>query len=310
MNIGFVNTTTINNLNFTYKELKVKHLKVIYKSLIGNNPDPKIVINNFNNIINELTDISQDNFTNFSFVNYFLILLELRCTSIGDTIFAELTDKKNTKIEININKFIDVLKKINYNNLLMDDSIDNFKIIYKLPTIAEYIDINKAENLDNLYVYFIDKIICNNLTINFKQLSFKTSLTVLEQLPAKITATALKKVYDIIEYFNQINLLSESVLKDKTLIFNFNINNFIFLLKLIFGDQLMSLYDNIFVLCRRSNFTPEYIENCTPGEYFLYMKKLEALTPRQQTKDPDINQNELDPFSDLPPIISRSEFTP
>lgn len=311
MNIGFVNTVTVNGVNIDYDELKVKHLKVIYKSLIGDTPEPKTVFNNFSNLLTSITNLSKDNILNLSIVDYFILLLYIRCTSVGNIIFAELSDTKNTKVEININKIIDTLEDINTKKLLAEDTLDKFTIRYRLPSIDDCIEFNTEKNLDNLYYYFIDSIEWNDVVINFNDKDLESKQLILTKLPAKATATIIKKVHDIVKFFNDVNLLSSiKPLKGKLLAFNFNIENLIQILKLSFGDQLMSLYDNIFVLSKYGNLSPEYIEECTPGEYFLYVKKLKALNSKQESKPLPQKDNFIDPFSDLPPITSRSEFTP
>jgi hypothetical protein len=311
--MSFINTVIINGNTISYKEIKIKHLKTIYKCLIGETPDPAIIFLNIDNIIKKNSSLSQDEINNLSFIDYFLLLLEFRCVSIGGTIFVELINEQNTKAEIDVYKIIDILKTVNAQSILKEDYIDKFTITYQLPTIKQCIDINKVENLDNMYMFFIKKIAWDNFTINFTDYNLSTKQQILEQLPVKITASIYKKVYKIVQHFNNINLLSAvPLIKDKSLPFNFNINSLVFLLKIFFGDQLMSLYDNLFNLCKYTNFTPEYIENITPGEYFLYIKKLEKLTYRQQNREVNIssNDNSTDLFSDLPPVTSRSEFTP
>jgi hypothetical protein len=78
----------------------------------------------------------------------------------------------------------------------------------------------------------------------------------------------------------------------------------------------MSLYDNIMILCKLNHFTPEYIENCTPGEYLLYMKRLEEMNSKSQQNENSsnfaeevINEESFNPYENdnLPPITS--EFT-
>lgn len=311
MNIGFVNTITINGTSVQYDELKVKHLKIIYKTLIGDTPEPKTVFNNFTNLLTSITNLSKQNLLDLSIIDYFIVLLYIRCTSIGNIIFAELSDSKNTKIEININKIIDTLEGITISKLLIEDTQDLFTIHYQLPTINDCIEFNIEKNLDNLYYYFIKTIEWNGKVIDLNDKDLSTKQLILSKLPAKITATIIKKVHNIIKTFNEINLLGNiTQLKEKVLAFNFNIENLILLLKLLFGDQLMSLYDNIFVLSKYGNLPPQYIENCTPGEYFLYVKKLKALNAKQEPKNIPQNDNIADPFSDLPPVTSRSEFTP
>jgi hypothetical protein len=321
METEFVNNIVINNKNTLYKELKVKHLKVIYKCLLGDEPDPFIVQNNINNILSNITSLTLPDIEDLNFVDYFLLLFELRCTSIGNIISAELPDTSNYKLQINIYKFTETLLNFKVNELLASDSIDNIKIYYRLPTLLEVSKLIENNTVEDIYTTLLDKIVIKDTEINLKNLDKKSIITILENLPAKTTYTIASKAYTVLEKFNEINLLSHiPEIADRCLYFNFNIKNLILLLKLLFGDQLLSLYENIFALCKMGNFTPEYIENCTPGEYLLFYKKLEQIRSQQTTPNQSSNLNintnsnfdDINPYnsSDLPPITSRSEFTP
>jgi len=122
-----------------------------------------------------------------------------------------------------------------------------------------------------------------------------------------------KKIQDLIKQLDNVNLFSLMPgIQDKFLPFNLNVQNLMFLLKLVYGDQLLVLYENIFALCKLSNFTPEYIENCTPGEYTFFVKKLEALNNSKTSNnlvDPAMDNPTFNDF-DIPPITGLSEFTP
>lgn len=321
MDSNFVNSVIINENNIFYKELKVKHLKIIYKSLFGDDPNSQVVIRNLNNILCELTSLTPETVEQINFVDYFLLLFELRCTSIGNIISAELPETPNYKLQINIYKFIEILKIFEVTNLLVPDTIDDVVVFYRLPALLEISELIENINVEHIYVTLLDKIIIKGLEINLKQLDKKAVTLILEKLPAKVTYNIANKTYSILDKFNKINLLSYiPELSDRCLYFNFNIKNLILLLKLLFGDQLLSLYENIFALCKTGNFTPEYIENCTPGEYLLFTKKLEQIRAQQtttpQTNNLNINTNsnfdDINPYNspDLPPITSRSEFTP
>jgi hypothetical protein len=321
MNTEFVNSVIINEESIFYKELKVKHLKVIYKCLFGDDPDVKIVNENLNNILCELTSLASNKIEALDFVDYFLLLFELRCTSIGNIISAELPEDPSYKLQINIYKFIEVLKNIKQTELLAIDIIENIKIYYRLPTLLEVSKLVDNITVEDIYITLLEKITINDTVIDLKLLDKKTITLILEKLPAKVTYTIANKAYNVLNKFNEINLLSYlPELSDRQLYFNFNIKNLILLLKLLFGDQLLSLYENIFALCKMGNFTPEYIENCTPGEYLLFTKKLEqvraAQTTLSQSNNLNINTNskfdDINPYNspDIPPITSRSEFTP
>lgn len=321
MDSNFVNNVIINKDNIFYKELKVKHLKTIYKCLFGDDPNANVVVRNLNNILCELTYLPLNKIEALNFVDYFLLLFELRCTSIGNIISAELPETPNYKLQINIYKFTEALEKTKINELLVADSVDNIKIYYRLPTLLEINKLIENNTVENIYITLLDKIVIKDIEIDLKQLDKKSIITILEKLPAKITYTIANKAYIVLDKFNEINLLSYiPEMADRCLYFNFNIKNLILLLKLLFGDQLLSLYENIFALCKMGNFTPEYIENCTPGEYLLFHKKLEQVRSQQtapiQSSNLNINTNsnfdDINPYNspDLPPITSRSEFTP
>jgi len=61
---------------------------------------------------------------------------------------------------------------------------------------------------------------------------------------------------------------------------------------------------------------PQYIEECTPGEYYLYVKKLEAENkttssiPNNNNDDFTEEDQHVDLFDipEMPPITSVSEF--
>ena len=101
MAVNFVNCLKTHENTFLYSELKVKHLKIIYKCLLGDSPDSLTVIENFNNILSHITNFNKNDIDKLSFVDFFLLIFQIRCTSIGNTIQAELPDKPNFKIEIN-----------------------------------------------------------------------------------------------------------------------------------------------------------------------------------------------------------------
>lgn len=295
----FICTAQINKKQFNYTELKVKHLKTLYKCLISDNPAPETLLLNLNNICKKITNLSKKEINSLNFIDYFLFLLELRCTSIGNTVFAEFSNIQNTKIEINLINFINKIKFVKYNELLKKSKIDNIIVGYKLPSVEEIITLNKNKDINSFYHFFISYITLKNKTIYLTNLSSFEILSLLKQLPAKVTSFIIKRVSTIINKIN-INLFAEiNGLQEKNLFFNFNILNLIYVLKFIFGEQLMSLYDNIFALCKVGNFSPEYIENCSPGEYIVFVKRLEDLTTRQKQQSSNTLIN-LDISDEIP----------
>jgi hypothetical protein len=321
--VEFINKTIINDQTIFYKELKVKHLKIIYKTLFGDDPDPETVFTNFNNILTDITNLSQENLQKLNFLDYFLLLLDIRSISIGNVIFAR-AQENNLKIEINISKIKDQIENliVKFSNSI--EQINDFSVLYGLPTVNDLMYINQQTEIDTFYSCFIKQINTLNTKISFENFSTFNKNYIFEQLPAKTTSSVIKKTLDVIRAFNSINLLSYLPSNHNlSLTLNFNIKNNIIFLKLLFGNELLSLYENIFALCKVGNFTPEYIENCTPGEYLLLIKKLEQLNAQSSTAQtnplddndsptPEVNNefDDLNPYKspDLPPITSKADL--
>jgi len=292
-----------------FSELKVKHYKTILKSIIGDEIDYESTFTNISNVIKQITNLTIDEINALSFLDYFLLLFEIRSNSISSLIVAETTDNNSTKIDINIHKLSEHLRNINLKNLLSDDVVENITISYKLPTIVEIVNMNLNE-IESIYYTCLKSITLNNKTIKFNEYSNIEIKNILSKLPALFTTCVIKKVQSFIDVFNNVNLIGHlKGLENKHLIFNFNVNNLGIILKLLFGEELFSLYENIYTLAKTANIPPQYIEECTPGEYYLYVKKIETQNNTSSSL-PNDRGDDTDLFDvpDMPPITSVAEF--
>lgn len=304
----FTKVNLRNNQSLFCEELKVKHLKSIYKCLLGEEPDTELLFFNLHNIIKSLT---HNNLNEIDFLDYFILLIEIRCSCIGSIINVQISE--NTNFEINLYKFIETLKNINLDDLLKSENFGDVTVYFKIPKIYEIAQFNIE--LETIYSYFIKEVQIKNLKYSFQ--SPKEVEEFLKHLPAKYFSTITQKINDLIGYFNNVNLLgyNENLIKSNIILpFNFNVKNLFGVVKILFGNHLMPLYENILALCKINNFTPEYIENCTPGEYLLFVKKLEEMNFQKQQQpyteeQSDFSEQSFNPYDseDLPPITS--EFT-
>jgi hypothetical protein len=299
------------NQEVFFKELKVKHLKILYKCLIGEEVDADTLIFNLNFILNIVVKNIPPN---IDFLDYFILLLEIRILSIGNKITLQL--KEDTTLEVNLEQFSNILKSTNTEDLLKPEIMpEGITFYFRLPSISEVSFFCK--NQEDLIYNFLDKIQIKNQIYNKDEFH---SQRILNILPAKFFAIINKRIQKIISYFNKINLLSYNEhIKGTELYFNFNIHNLVLLIKLLFGNHLMVLYENIFALCKIANFTPEYIENCSPGEYILFVKKLEEFNKSSSESSdtshdlaPDmfgesVFEEPLNPYEspNLPPVTSQ-----
>lgn len=295
----------------SYKELKVKHLKIIYKCLLGDEIDNILLFNNLNNILKKLTS---ENVENFSFIDFFILLIQVRCSSISDIITLQISE--DTTFDLNLNRVLEEIKKINLQSLLEPECLNDITLYYKTPSVLQIHELNN--NTEISYNFFLEKIKIKENEIIFDNEIQKEEI--IKKLPAKFFSLIFKRTKKIIEHFNTINLLdyNKEKVNDISLFFNFNIKNLSNLTKLLFGNHLMSLYENIFALAKVGKIPPEYIENCTPGEYLLFIRKLEEMNKSSQKQSSDevllnnsfeepMDDDPVNPYErdDLPPITSE-----
>jgi hypothetical protein len=121
---SFLYKASLHTKDVTYSELKIKHLKNLQKSLIGD-PDSDIVLLNINNIFSEITNLTSLEITQLNIIDYFILLCHIRATSIGNIVFAELTQQKNVKLNINVEEIAKQLLSINYAEVINSNELEN-----------------------------------------------------------------------------------------------------------------------------------------------------------------------------------------
>jgi len=109
---------------------------------------------------------------------------------------------------------------------------------------------------------------------------------ILNSLNAKEGNLLITNFYNIAKFINSQNAFDRyKINTTEKLRFVPNSTSFIWFVKLMYGDSLDSIYNNIFMLSKYANMSPEYLESCTPGEYMFFVKRLEE----------DFKSNEDDP---------------
>jgi hypothetical protein len=297
MTLDFINPFYIDDYQlFSYKELKIKHFKVIQKCLFGDEPNIPTLLINFDNVIKDIIQLPNCDIKKIDFFIYIIFLLELRCTCMGNIIFAAFTDKPDTQIEINVYRVINTLKEFYIANKLQPDTYENIKINYRFPTFNNVLTFTDK----NFYESFIEQIYINDTDIEFDKFNETEKHLIVNKLPSKVSTLIMNKVQQFLLVLNNVNL-AKSIpgLQDKELYFNFNIINILYLLKLTFGDYLFNLYDNIFYLSKQCNLDANYIENLTPGEYIIFSKKLQELNSKNTNTNKNVLTNSVsNNFSD------------
>jgi hypothetical protein len=246
---------------------------------LGEEPDIENVFTNLLNILTDTTFYNTDKLQSLSIIDFLLIIIHLRCISIGNSIQLEIKDQKNTKITLNLYKVIEILKQpLNFN---LTQDVKNIKIEYCFLSVKDFLFANN--NIDNELlalkghikkIYFSDKEY-----IEVSKLDNESFLQLFKALPASYSAIIFKHIAELTQQLNQINILKH--LTDKNLSLYLNQNTFTFILQILFSKNLLPLYENIFALAKFANISPKYIEQCTPGEYIIFVKLLESILKEQ-----------------------------
>lgn len=288
---GFTTKIDLLQDSIFIEELKVKHFKTLLKTLLGDEPSIEDVFSNLINVLTDTTQYTKSELKNLSVIDFLLIVLHLRCISIGSGIQLEIIDKTNTKIILDLYNVIQTLKNsLNFNYI---QTIEKIKIEYQLLSIKDFLFLNETNNDLLLFKSYIKKIYLNESSyIDVDKLQDNDFLNIFKALPANYSSIMFKHITDLVQQFNQINLLSH--LTDKNLSLYLNQNTFTFILQILFSKNLLPLYENIFALAKFANMSPEYIEECTPGEYTIFVKLLERILKEQNAQQQASNT--------LPPI--------
>jgi hypothetical protein len=275
MNTNFQTSIILNDKNIFIHELKIKQYKVLQKAILDSDENFNNFIINITNILCELTSIEHNELLQLNYIDYILLLFYIRNISIGHIIEAHTVDDSPIQVQINIDKVISRFKKINLTPLLKPFEKNNLQFEFKVPTMYDIIN-NKNDDDKQFTQFFYFTKFCN---ISSKDI-FLT--TIYEQLPANLFITINKRIQKIVQYINSINLLDYLPPKSNIkLPITFSKQNIISIVKLLFSINLAVFYENIFALSKIANMSPQYIEECTPGEYNLYVSLLQSVLKAQ-----------------------------
>ena len=271
-----------------YKELKLKQYKTILKCLVSTPIDRYNLFLNLNTILVQITNLTEEEILNLNLLEYLLLLTEIRVTSIGSSIFAVYkgTDE-SINIEIPLQKTLEEIQKClnGFKQLQLD--IADIKLNFVIP---------KVKNL------------ISNKPVNYTDID-------INELPARYLKIINKSLKEFNSYFKKYYFFKPPIEKYSVKL-SASINEFTDIIRILFNENLLSVYNNIYYLSKFCNMSAEYLENCTYGEFKIFVKKTEELllknTKNITTNIEENHYEEVDINSlygnDL--SISNSEFTP
>lgn len=283
----------LSQIEVTYKELSVKDYKVILKCLLGNTIDIKHLFLNLNKILTGITDLTEKQLLELNCLDYLLLLTNIRTTSIGASIFAVYKNENNT---INI-------------DILLDNTMNEIRECQN--SFTPFVCCTTVRDL-NFRIPLIKDIVSN------RQLPFIEQS--IEDLPVKY----LKPIKKNIEKFRKIidkYFFFNSPVKKYSIKLSTDIKDYIQLIKILFNEDLLTVYDNIFYLSKICNMSADYLESITYGEFKVFVKKTEEMLQKKTTNTPAAVMPPDEPFYEPVDVntlygnepeqqLSPSDFTP
>jgi hypothetical protein len=308
---GFVSTAQLTNRKVTFRELKLSEYRQLLKCFLGDEIDPISIFNNTDQIFKNVTNLTLNEIKKLSFVDYFLLLFYIRQVSVGGNIQLLVFDneQKQVKIDLNIQHLINEISSITSNNTLDAETIDNYKLQFRVPSLHELIYAQK-ETEQFVYAFFLKSLNTLNFNLNLEEFSYQEREEIFKNLPVKITTTLIKKTQQFTKILNNTNLLSK-INNDKftnTLPFLPNLEILGFITKLVYNASLENIYDYIFALAKVANLSSTFLDSCSPGEFYLFTKKLELLNAQQTQSSSQSNEASNSTKDELPPIVSEANF--
>ncbi len=300
--------STANLLSSTVKfnELTLKQYRQLLKCFLGDEISTELIFNNIDTILTEVTDLSEKQIKNLSFLDYCLLLFNVRQVSIGDSVFlyAEDDEQKQLKIDLSVSKVIEQVINSNLKKLLEPENIESYIIEYRVPSISEILTLEQLKDDYSIYTFFLKTLkFSNNTTIDFEQFNYKDREQIAQKIPIKVMTSVTKRTHSIIEECNEINLLKSinNNLFDKQLSLTLNSQIIAFVLKLLYNTSLESIYELMFALSKVANISCLFLDDCSPGEFYYFTKKLEEVSFKHTQPE----TSSVTSGDELPPIVSE-----
>ena len=313
---SFINVLDVFGKEVQIKELLLKDYKTILKCLFGDTPNVKNLFENIDIIMEKYSSLDSWDIEELDFIDYLIILAKIRNISLSGVLKLRMEDNGNlVTLNLNLSDVIETFynfKKDFLNNSKI--SFGEYVIEYRLPTLSELASCQYDDRFELDATIFLDEIHHNseNICVIQKNLPISDRNELFNKLPAKYSLKVVKDIKaldDKLKKINLINLLNHPDIGEKAkLPFDFNINNIIFLIKIMFSDDLMTMYESFYTMSEK--MSPEYLDNCTPGEFGLFIKIYESKLKQQNSNRQNVNNIEPSPMDNFEQTVENSEFTP
>lgn len=256
-------------------------------------------------ILDILNDLVVDDFDikNLTIIDKFNILFVLRISCIGETLKIS-GDKDKSEISINLVSWIDKLESLFYRNYSLVKYYESIKFDFNLPSIEKEILFSKAflflEKQDDGVDFFYNKclpLFLNSIFVNSKSFMIEKKedvfsfLEILNKVPYDFLQGIENHYQDV--FTQNINLENIDILEEKIDFNIFSINSFI---KLLFGLDSKSYFEELYYLSKMGKINPNYVTKLTTNEKNVLVDLL--IEENKKANKGDDKTMEVDPFTD------------
>lgn len=303
------------NKTIPVKEITSKQYRDLVKSLY--NEDKDVFLEHIESTIEDiLPEVMQESFTA---VDYLILLLTSRMICVNPDIkFTTVCPDSKKEIEcvVKMEDILKILSTIKHKNVLTHN---NLRVTYSLLKGRDITTIFTSDKTLEMYHHFvssIDSVQTESGDFTLNGLTFEKRLAIVESLPIQITNKIYADLIEVYKKFNTVKLLEVKSPYTNKVIVDLSVSllteDIFSLLKLLFNDDLGNIYKLTYNLVSIVGFTPEYLDNITPAEQFLYWS-LHLQKVNKENEDSKNKPKETLPMYDgltLPTNkVSQSEFT-
>lgn len=225
-------------------------------------------------------------YNNITLLDKLIILLKLRCSSIGWEVELE-TERDGKRVKFNYS-FLNVLENAaeiakNIKPCVIEDK--SIKLICNIPSSYRELALFEATTLESfseetILPYFIEKIIIQGADIHLSSLDTNQQLSVVSVLPVFL----IKKIQEYM--YNILNTLSNIIFYkvfDTTINFNIFGKTYAEYIKFIFEEDLYNLYQETYILTKHANMAAAYVDKLTALERNIFISLLKQENQTQES---------------------------
>lgn len=248
-------------------ELLVRDYKELLKCSYGEEPNKKIFVETVCEVLAKIIQKPISYIKSLNIVDLFCLLLDIRFNSLGPCNVVLTENDQKFNIELNLGYIKEETEQL-FSKLSTTIEHNGIELVFECPSMERLLQNVK----DDYLCYIKGSYIIKNGNKRFIEIHTNEQAELLfDKIPPKISIAIIQKFNEFVEQITGINFLSRYGFKEQRLVFVPSLDSLIWFTKLLFNEDLSSVYDNIFYLSYTGKMGADYVENCAVGEYNYYI---------------------------------------